>query len=132
MTLSFFLLLVSSVTFSYLGAQAKRTFHARVCGLLPRNVMRDHLKVLFSEFPDRLPDFRARVLPLRAGRLVFDALSCILLLVALWLFPPAFLRGFDLSVLRFAGLGLVTVACAVDTAAFCKMAYWTWTARAIK
>lgn len=128
MTLSFFLLLLASVVFSYLGTQAKRTFHARVRALLPRNVMQNHLQVLFAEFPGRLAEFRSQALPVRAGRLALDALSCITLLVGLWVFPPQFLRGFDLSFLRFSGLGLVVVAWAVDTTAFCKMAYRTWRA----
>jgi hypothetical protein len=126
MTLSFFLLLFASVIFSYLGTQAKRAFHMRVCALLPRNVMRDHVKILFAEYPGRLPEFRAQALPVRAGRLALDALSCATLLVGLWAMPPAFLRGFDLALLRFCGLGLVLLAFAMDTAAFCKMAYWTW------
>lgn len=121
MTVSFFLFMAAALIFRVLAVQAGNTYHARVRALLPRNVMQSHVSVLFREFPRLVPAFRAKALPVHAGQIAFNTLSCATLLAALWIFPPQFLAGFDLTLLRLSGAVVVSGAFIMDAIGFCRI-----------
>jgi hypothetical protein len=113
--------LSAALIFRFLSLQAERAYAARLRELLPRRFLTPSLADVIREFPERLPAFRERALPLQARALGFNTLACGIFLIGLWIFPPDFLTGFDLGLLRFVGLAVVLAAFAFDVAAFSRL-----------
>ena len=121
MTAPFFFFLSAAFIFRFLSLQSERAYAARLRALLPRRFLTPSLADVIREFPERLPAFREQVLPMQARALGFNTLACTTFLMGLWIFPPDFLTGFDLGLLRFVGLAVVLAAFAVDVAAFSRL-----------
>lgn len=129
MNSSFLMLLVAAGIFRYLALEAKRGFLSRLELLLPRNAMSEQLTVLFDQFPEQIPAFRRRVLPLSALQILLNTLSCICFVVALWWFPPAALSSWDLLFMRYGSLLVVPLAFLLDVWAFLRLLISTLTQR---
>jgi hypothetical protein len=121
MTPPFLCLLAAAAIFRYLSSDAHKAFRARLVSLLPRNVMRDHLRVLQLEFPDRLGKFRRSVLPFSALHVLLNAAACLCFIAAVWFFPPIKMQKWDLLFVRYGSVAITPVALAVDLIAFGKL-----------
>ena len=106
--------------------RAGQAFDGRVRALMPRSVMGHSVNTLFRHFPERLPEFRARALPLRAMRIALDLLCCGALLASLWVCRSPFLAGRELLLLRHAGTAVVAAGVLADLIAFGRMAGRAW------
>ena len=105
-----------------LAAHVKSAFVDRLRLLLRGSGESGGVRILFSHYPHRIPEFRARALPMSAGRIGLDALCCGSLLAALWAFPPSFLAGCELAILQYVGLLVVILAALADALSFMQMA----------
>lgn len=114
-----------------LAAEAKRAFAVRLAGLLPRNVVREHLSAL-REFPQHYPIFRARVLPFSALQIACNAASCACFVAALWFFPPAALSEGSLIFMKYGSLLIVPAAFVFDVFVFVRLFCTTLTVTANK
>jgi hypothetical protein len=121
MTPPFLLLLAAAGVFRLLSADSRKSFDQRLARLLPRNVMRDHLRVLLEEFPDRVSEFRRRVMPHSALHVLFNAAACACFTAALWFFPPVGMAHWDLIFVRYGSLLLMPVAFLADAILFARM-----------
>jgi len=111
----------------FLAAEAKRAFALRLAGLLPRNVMDEHLNAL-RKFPQHYPIFRTRVLPFSALQIAFNAASCACFVAALWFFPPSALSEGNLFFMRYGSLLIVPAAFLFDVFVFVRLFCRTLTA----
>jgi hypothetical protein len=103
MTPPFLCLLAAACIFRYLSSDAMKHFHLRLALLLPRNVVDNHLQVLLTEFPERLAEFRRRVLPSSA-----------------WYFPPQGMARWDLIFVRYGSVVLTPLAFLADVILFAR------------
>ena len=132
MTAPFFFFVGAALIFRFLSLQSERAYAARLRSLLPRRFLAPRLADIIREFPERLPAFRQQVLPMQARALGFNTLACGTFLLGLWIFPPAFLTGFDLALLRFVGLAVTLGAFAYDVAAFSRLTRLSRTPQALE
>ena len=121
MTPPFLFLLAAAAIFRWLSADANKAFSQRLTSLLPRNVMREHLRVLLAEFPDRVGEFRRRVLPCHALHVVLNTAACACFAVALWMFPPIGMERWDLLFVQYGSLLLLPMAFFADAVLFARM-----------
>jgi hypothetical protein len=121
MTPPFLCLLAAACIFRYLSSDAMKQFKVRLAHLLPRNVMKEHLQVLMAEFPERLAEFRRRVLPYSAWHVALNAASAICFVCALWYFPPQGMARWDLIFVRYGSVVLTPLAFLGDAILFAKM-----------
>lgn len=127
MTPSFLMMIGAACILRFLAAEAKRAFAKRLAGLLPRNVMEEHLNAL-REFPQHYPVFRARVLPFSALQIACNAASCICFVAALWYFPPSALSETNLYFMRYGSMLVVPAAFLFDVFVFVRLFCTTLTA----
>jgi hypothetical protein len=120
MTPPFFFLLAAAGIFRLLSADAKKAYNERLAGLLPRNVMRQHLRVLLEEYMDRLPEFRRRVLPYSACQVMMNMAACTAFTAAVWFFPPTEMAHWDLVFVRYGSVLLTPVAFLTDVVLFAR------------
>jgi len=116
----FLCLLAAAGIFRYLSADAMRQFRLRLASLLPRNVTEGHLRVLLAEFPERVGDFRRRVLPWSAWHVGWNAASAVCFIAALWFFPPRGMQHWDLIFVRYGSVVLTPVAFLADVVLFAR------------
>ena len=121
MTLPFLCLLAAAGIFRYLSSDAMKRFRLRLVALLPRNVMERHMRVLLEEFPDRVGEFRRRVLPYSAAHVGYNAAAALCFVSALWFFPPNGMQYWDLIFVRYGSLLLMPLAFAGDVLLFMRM-----------
>jgi len=121
MTPPFLLLLAATGVFCLLSADSKKAFHRRLIRLLPRKVMQDHLRALLEDYPDRVGEFRWRVLPFSALHVAFNAAACACFAAAVWFFPPSGMSHWDLLFVQYGGVLLTPVAFLVDVVACARM-----------
>jgi hypothetical protein len=121
MTPPFLCLLAAACILRYLSSDAMKQFKLRLAALLPRNVMEDHLRVLLGEFPDRLTDFRRRVLPCSVLHLIYNAAAAACFVGALWYFPPREMQHWDLIFVRYGSVVLTPLAFMADVVIFARM-----------
>jgi hypothetical protein len=121
MTPPFLFLLAAAGIFRLLSADSNKAFQQRLAKLLPRNVMHEHLRVLLQDFPDRLGEFRRRVLPFSALHVAFNAMACGCFVAALWYFPPTGMEHWDLVILRYGSVLLTPLAFVADAVSFARM-----------
>ena len=126
MTPPFLFLMAAAGVFCLLAADAKKTFHLRLAGLLPRKVMQDHLQALLEDYPERLGDFRWRVLPFSALHVGMTAVACACFAAAMWYFPPAGMSHWDLVFVRYGSVLLTPLAFLADAVAFARMLMTTF------
>ena len=107
--------------FCLLAADANKAFRHRLARLLPRKVMREHLRVLLEDYPGRLGEFRRRVLPFSALHLGLNAAACACFVAALWFFPPGGMVHWDLVFVRYGSLLLTPVALLADVVSFARL-----------
>jgi hypothetical protein len=117
----FLLLLGAAAIFRYLSADANKAFKARLASLLPRSVVQEHLRVLAREYPDRLGEFRRRVVPWHGLHVLLNAAACGCFIPALWFFPPSGLDDLALGFLRYGSLLLAPVAFLMDIYTLTRM-----------
>jgi hypothetical protein len=120
MTPPFLCLLAAACIFRYLSSDAMKHFHLRLALLLPRNVVDNHLQVLLTEFPERLAEFRRRVLPSSAWHVALNAASAICFVCALWYFPPQGMARWDLIFVRYGSVVLTPLAFLADVILFAR------------
>ena len=123
---SFFLLFAASVIFRCLAAQTARIYESRARKLLPRNVSGNVTRLLLVQYRHRLPEYRARVLPIWASRIGLDALCCGALLLSFWWNPLTFLAVSEQNFLKHSGFGIVGLAASVEALAFGWGALISW------
>ncbi len=121
MTPPFLLLMAAAGIFRYLSADAMKTFHARLARLLPRKIMQNHLKVLLDDYPERVAEFRRRILPLSALHVSFNAAACACFAAAIWFFPPHGIEYWDLIIMQYGSLLLIPAAFLADTVKFTRI-----------
>jgi len=121
MTPPFLLLLAAAAIFRFLSADSRKAFDRRLARLLPRNVAEMHLRVLLVDFPDRLGEFRRRVLPFSALHVVLNAAACVCFIAALWFFPPSGMEHWDLLFVRYGSLVITPIAFLADVVLFARM-----------
>jgi hypothetical protein len=126
MTPPFLFLLAAAGIFRLLSADSNKAFRQRLAGLLPRNVMQEHLRVLVDEYPERLPDFRRRVLPYSALHVALNAAACACFASALWFFPPSQMEHWDLLFVRYGSVLLTPLAFLADAVAFGRVLMSTY------
>ena len=121
MTPPFLCLLAAACILRYLSSDAMKQFKLRLAALLPRNVMESHLQVLLAEFPERLSEFRRRVLPCSAWHVVYNAASAVCFVAALWYFPPHGMEHWDLIFVRYGSVVLTPLAFMADVILFARI-----------
>lgn len=126
MTPPFFFLLAAAGIFRLLSSDSQKAFNNGLSKMLPRNVMERHWQVLQGEFPDRLGEFRRRVLPFSALYVALNAAACICFASALWFFPPTGMAHWDLVFVRYGSLLITPVAFLVDAVGFGRMWFATF------
>ena len=126
MTPSFLFLLAAAGIFRFLSADSNKAFRRRLALLLPRKVMSEHLKALLQDYPDRLAEFRHKVLPFSALYVLLNAAACACFVGALWYFPPSGMQKWDLSLVRYGSLLLTPLAFLMDAFAFARMLMATY------
>ena len=129
MNINFLMLLVAACILRFLASEAKRAFSKRLVNLLPRKIVHSHLKML-RQYPQDLPNFRARVLPFSALQIAFNALSCVCFVTAIWCFPPTMISSWDLLFMRYGSLLIVPLAFLVDVVAFTRLFLRTFSGKA--
>jgi hypothetical protein len=120
MTPPFLFLLAAAGIFRLLSADSNKAFNHRLARLLPRKVMREHLRVLLSDYPDRLAEFRRRVLPYSALHVALNAAACACFAAALWIFPPIGMAHWDLVFVQYGSLVLTPLAFLADAVLFAR------------
>jgi hypothetical protein len=123
MTPPFLCLLAAAAIFRYLSSDSMKQFKLRLAGLLPRSVTEDHMRVLLTEFPDRVVEFRRRVLPCSAAHMAYNAASAICFVCALWYFPPQGMEHWDLIFVRYGSIILTPIAFLADLILFSRMLF---------
>ncbi len=83
--------------------------------------MQAHLRVLLAEFPDRIAEFRSRVLPFHAIHVMMNVAACACFAAALWMFPPTGMQHWDLLFVQYGSLFLLPVAFLADAFLFARM-----------
>ena len=121
MTPPFLFLLAAAGIFRLLSADAKKAFRRCLARLLPRKVMQQHLRVLLEDYPERLGEFRRRVLPFFALHVTLNAAACACFVAAIWMFPPSGMSPWDLLFVRYGSVLLVPVAFLADTVWFARI-----------
>jgi hypothetical protein len=121
MTPPFLFLLAAAGIFRLLSADSKKAFNQRLASLLPRNVMRDHLRVLLADFPERTVEFRRRVLPYSGLHVALNTAACACFAAALWIFPPSGMQRWDLQFVQYGSLVLTPLAFLADAVLFARM-----------
>jgi hypothetical protein len=121
MTPPFLCLLAAAAIFRYLSSDAMKQYHRRLAGLLPRNVTQEPLRVLLTEFPERVAEFRRRVVPCSALHVAYNAASAACFVVALWFFPPQGMQHWDLIFVRYGSVVLTPLAFLGDVILFARM-----------
>ena len=121
MTPPFLLLLAAAAIFRLLSSDANKAFLKRLAQLLPRKIMQEHMRVLMEDYPDRLAEFRRRVLPFSGLHVAFNAAACGCFVAALWYFPPTGMAHLDLMFVRYGAVLLTPVAFLVDVVSFARM-----------
>ena len=121
MTPPFLFLLAAAGIFRLLSADSKKAFNQRLANLLPRKIMRDHLRALLADYPEQLSDFRTRVMPYQAFHVLLNAAACVCFAAALWFFPPHGLQQWDLRFVRYGSLLITPVAFLADVVIFARM-----------
>jgi hypothetical protein len=121
MTPPFLFLLAAAGIFRLLSSDAKKAFNQRLAKLLPRKIMQQHLRILIQDYPDRLPEFRRKVMPFSALNVLLNAAACSCFAAATWFFPPSGMAQWDLVFVRYGGLLLIPVALAADLVLFARM-----------
>ena len=121
MTPPFLFLLAASAIFRLLSADAKKAFHRWLARLLPRKVMQQHLRALLEDYPDRLGEFRRRVLPFFALHVTLNVAACACFVAAIWMFPPRGLSHWDLVFVQYGSLLLIPIAFLADTVWFARL-----------
>jgi hypothetical protein len=121
MTPPFLFLLAAAGIFRLLSADSKKAFNQRLARLLPRKVMREHLRVLLMDYPERAGEFRRRVLPYSALHVVLNTAACACFSIALWIFPPIGMAHWDLLFVQYGSLVLTPVAFLADAVLFARM-----------
>ena len=110
--------------FRLLSADSNKTYRRRLALLVPRNVTDQHLqqlKVLLKEFPDRLVEFRRRVLPYSGLHLLLNVASCGCFIFAVWFFPPREMQRWDLLFVQYGSLLVVPLAFIADAVNFGRL-----------
>jgi hypothetical protein len=130
MTPPFLFLLAAAGIFRLLSADANKAFRQRLASLLPRKVMEQHLRILLEDYPERVAEFRSRVLPFSALYVLFNAVACICLATGLWYFPPSGMEHWDLIFVRYGSVLLTPVAFLADAVAFARMLMATYSRNA--
>ena len=120
MTPPFLFLMAAAAIFCLLSADAKKAFHRRLTAMLPRKVMQHHLRALVEDYPDRLGEFRWRVLPFSALHVGLNAAACACFAMAMWFFPPSGMSDWDLLFVRYASVLLTPVAFLADAVGFAR------------
>ncbi len=126
MTPPFLFLLAAAGIFRLLSADSNKAFRQRLGRLLPRKVMQEHMRVLLQEYPERLGEFRRRVLPYSALHVGLNAAACLCFSAALWYFPPDGMDQWDLLFVRYGSVLLIPLAFAADAVVFAKMLMSTY------
>jgi hypothetical protein len=121
MTPPFLFLMAAAAIFRLLSADSKKAFNQRLARLLPRKVMQEHLRVLLEDYPERLGEFRRRVVPFSALHVALNAVACACFAAALWFFPPSGMAHWDLVFVRYGSLLLIPVALLADVVLFARM-----------
>lgn len=121
MTPPFLFLLGAAAIFRLLSADSNKAFRQRLARLLPRNVMEEHMRVLLEDYPDRLGEFRRRVLPFSGLYVALNAAACACFAAALWFFPPSGMQHWDLVFIRYGSVLLMPLALAADAVSFSRM-----------
>jgi len=114
MTPPFLFLLVAAVLFRILSSDSDKAFRRRLASLLPRKVMRDHLRALLEDYPERLAEFRRRVLPFSALHVGWNVAACLCFAAAVWYFPPEGMEHWDLLFVRYGSILLTPLAFVTD------------------
>jgi hypothetical protein len=120
MTPPFLFLVAAAAIFRLLSSDANTAFRRRLEGLLPRKVMQDHLRALLKDYPDRLVEFRRRVLPYSGLHVALNAAACACFVSALWYFPPSGMEHWDLVFVRYGSVLLTPVAFLMDAVGFAR------------
>ncbi len=126
MTPPFLFLVAAAAIFRFLSADANKAFRQRLARLLPRKVMEAHMSALLEDYPERLGEFRRRVLPYSALYVAFNAAACSCFAAALWFFPPSGLEQWDLLFVRYGSVLLTPVAFVADAVSFGRMLMSTY------
>jgi hypothetical protein len=121
MTPPFLFLLAAAGIFRLLSADSKKAFNQRLARLLPRKVIREHLRVLLTDYPERAAEFRWRVLPYSGLHVVLNTAACACFAAALWIFPPSGMARWDLVFVQYGSLVLTPVAFLADAVLFARM-----------
>jgi hypothetical protein len=107
--------------FRLLSSDSMKTFNRRLARLLPRKVVEDHLRALLADYPERLGEFRRKVLPYSALHVVLNAAACACFAAALWMFPPSGMPHWDLVFVRYGSVVLTPLAFFADAVIFTRM-----------
>jgi hypothetical protein len=126
MTPPFLMLLAAAGIFRLLSADSNKAFGQRLAGLLPRKVVEDHWRALREDYPERLGEFRRRVLPFSALHVGLNVAACACFAAALWFFPPRGMDRLDLAFARYGSLLLMPVAFLADAVLFARMLMATY------
>ena len=121
MTPPFLFLLAAAGIFRLLSADSNKAFRQRLAKLLPRKVMQDRLRVLLEDYPERLVEFRWRVLPFSALHVALNVVACACFVAAVWYFPPTGLERWDLMFVRYGSVLLTPLAFVADAVSFARM-----------
>ena len=121
MTPPFLFLLAAAGIFRLLSADAKKAFRKYLARLLPRKVMKQHLRALLDDYPERLGEFRRKVLPFFGLHVTLNAAACACFVAAIWMFPPSGMAEWDLFFVRYGSVLLVPVAFMADTVWFTRI-----------
>lgn len=116
---AFLLTLLAALIFRYLASQVRGQFRARLFVLLRRPLQRGRLISILREHPERMPEFRSRLLPLMATQVALDALACGVFVFALFVFPPAKFGPSDLALIHRGSVLIVAAAMAVEVFQLC-------------
>jgi len=132
MTPPFLFLLAAAGIFRLLSADSNKAFNQRLARLLPRKVMQEHLRVLLTDYPERVVEFRRRVLPYAALHVALNVAACACFAAALWIFPPSGMARWDLVFVQYGSLVLMPLAFLADAVLFARMlmATYGWDAEA--
>ncbi len=130
MTPPFLFLMAAAGIFRLLSSDANKAFNRRLARLLPRKVMQEHLRVLLADYPERVVEFRRRVLPFSALHVALNTAACACFAAALWVFPPTGMEHWDLVFVQYGSLLLMPVAFTADALLFARMLMATFSRNA--
>ena len=83
--------------------------------------MEQRLRALLQDYPDRLGEFRRRVLPFSGLHLALNAAACACFVAALWYFPPSGMSYWDLLFVRYGSALLIPAAFLFDVVGFARL-----------